>query len=1696
MGDDDWQEVTYKKRRSGFDRLDLPSIQTKPTMGSYRSKEDDLAKIFVSVFITNLPDSCSAKDLFNYCKQYGHVVDSFIPNKRSIAGKRFGFVRFINVFNEERLVNNLSTLWIGRQKLQANLARFKRNSSNEVKKVSKEKDGRMDSKNHSIKQVNVTKNSIRFSTSKNSFAQAVTGKNYSGGVENDSCPALVLDDECLLSNDISNSLFCRVKEFASLANLKSIKLFRENESIGSWFSCISQANMDFITEGRVAWVEIEGIPFKLWSNNTFKRIANRWGALIDFEDQEEPCYHSKRLCIHTKSGISIMENFKIIHRGKVYWVRATETPGWVPDFADEDNEDDQGDISSKDDGLDDHGAEDGEGESDMDEVPETLFENVGLEKSAFGEGGTNECEGGSLKYPPGFTPKESSKVEPLKEEENQNIGEDNLAWSSKNQSEDPFGLYKILNKKKGNGEQVGEPKDSIPYPTGFPPNEDGFSNIVISVEEVDIHGQNVEQEEGEIVSLKGQTRKETTMDTHDSICSGHFKKSNGSRTGGSIIQCIEDLVNVGQTMGYDMSGCLKNMENIIESQGVSVWGNFSFDYVHSDAVGQSGGILSVWDPSMFQKSNCSVSDYFVMVYGMWIPSGKNLLVISIYAPQELSEKRMLWDYLRIKICNWDGDVVIMGDFNEVRASSERFGSVFNKRGAKIFNEFIANAGLVEVPLGGCSFTWCHKSASKMSKLDRFLISDNLLGACPGISSVSLDRYLSDHRPILLREAYYDYGPIPFKLYHYWFEFDGFDKFVEDSWKEIRVSGTNDYVCFTKKLRILKDKIKKWIRLYKDRTSGQMNILKSELSKLDSDLDKGVGDKIDVQRRQEIICKIQDLEKNEAIESAQKAKIKWAIEGDENSKYYHGVINKKRSNLAIRGVQVDGKWVEPPSLVKKAFYDHFKRQFEHSGMTDISLDREFSKRVSSDQVEDMERGVSKEEIKRAVWDCEGDVIKAITWFFHHGSIPNGGNPSFITLIPKIPNANMVKDFRPISLIGSIYKIIAKILANRLVTVLGDLVSDTQSAFVKDRQILDGPFILNELAQWCKKKRKQSMVFKVDFEKAYDFVRWEFIDTILKKIGFGDKWCKWIGGCLRSSRGSVLVNGSPTVEFQFFKGLKQGDPLSPFLFILVMESLHVSFQRVVDGGLFSGIKLDNSITISHLFYADDAIFMGQWNRNNLAVMTRVLDIFHQASGLRINMIKSKILGISVEPDTVEKAAKKIGCTVLKLPFNYLGSKVGDLMSRSMSWNEVLEKMVTRLSRWKQKTISIGGRLTLLKSVLGSIPIFHMSMFKVPKTVLKAMEAIWARFFNRSDISSRKPCWVSWKKAMASKESGGLGVASLFALNRALMLKWVWHFITQKESLWARVIKAIHGEEGKIGKKVYSSFPSIWLSIIQEMGVLKSKGIDFLSYIKLKCGDGSRTSFWEDLWRGDVAFKDLVPRLYMLENMKDVTVAVKLAHEDLEWSFRRKSRSGIEQHQLELLQEKIDDVILSSSYDRWAWSLEGSGEFSVSSLRKVIDLNYLPRSSLKTRWIKEVLIKINIHAWKVSNDYLPTRLNLSRRGLDIESIVCPLYNILAESSSHLFFLCDVSQQIMRKIMRWWELDFQEINSYNEWVNWMLNIRLSSNSKKVFEGIWNGVPLTVAACLSLGDATQSDATHVVNRSTSKCHVTTPVGILLVFGS
>ncbi|GKE09150.1 hypothetical protein Tco_1412701 [Tanacetum coccineum] len=259
-----------------------------------------------------------------------------------------------------------------------------------------------------------------------------------------------------------------------------------------------------------------------------------------------------------------------------------------------------------------------------------------------------------------------------------------------------------------------------------------------------------------------------------------------------------------------------------------------------------------------------------------------------------------------------------------------------------------------------------------------------------------------------------------------------------------------------------------------------------------------------------------------------------------------------------------------------------------------------------------------------------------------------------------------------------------------------------------------------------------------------------------------------------------------------------------------------------------------------------------------------------------------------------------------FTYLGVKVGEVMSRHKAWEDTIHKLTSRLSKWKAKTLSIGGSLTLLKSVLGASPIYSMSIFKVPKGVLKIIEAIRNRFFNGADISDRKITWAAWDKILASKKNGGL-------------------------------------------------VSSNWSSILRELQVLRDKGFDFWSHCKKRIGNGCDTRFWFDCWIGESSLHIQFPRLFALEQDKDISVAIKLNF-SLDHSFRRCVRNGTEFQQMTELKSKLDLISLSNSRDLWFCDLTGDGEFRVKEVRNFIDDLFLPSFDY-TRWVKCIPIKINV-------------------------------------------------------------------------------------------------------------------------------------------
>ncbi|GJT83577.1 hypothetical protein Tco_1057919 [Tanacetum coccineum] len=513
--------------------------------------------------------------------------------------------------------------------------------------------------------------------------------------------------------------------------------------VSSWFSELLPANDSFVTDERLVWVSVEGLPSKSWTHNTFAKIVSQWGSLSDVEEDG------------------------------VYIVRVKELEVWFPEFNCQfsDNGSDKG--ASDDEILGNHGIN---GECNTDNEVDYVSESSCMKDDGVA----------------------SEHVD--------------KSHNAKSPSEDPFGIYDILNRKPDNSNHK---SDDPTFPPGFTPADEN----VIPMNSKD---DNNDKPKGDFQSNKeGQSSSKSVNTSILKI-----------KSGGSILDVMESVVEIGQTMGY-------NMGRMYQEHGALMVIKEDFRF---PSVGNSGGIVCVWDLNMFVKDNVSISDSFVAIRGTWVPTATKLLIVSVYAPQEVSERRLLWEYIGSLIEQWEGACAILGVFNEVVRSREGYS------------------------------------------------------------------HLSDHRPILMREVVVDYGPTPFRIFNSWFSKAGFDKMVESSWNNSLIMENNAIVLLKKKFQALKSMIKSWSKQEKHQSSAQRTAFMNRLVELDKIIDQGSGTENLVHERTVLLKDIYKVNSRLSLDFAQKAKVRWSIEGDENSKYFHGILNKKRSQLAIRGVLVDGDWI--------------------------------------------------------------------------------------------------------------------------------------------------------------------------------------------------------------------------------------------------------------------------------------------------------------------------------------------------------------------------------------------------------------------------------------------------------------------------------------------------------------------------------------------------------------------------------------------------------------------------------------------------------------------------------------------------------------------------------------------------------------------------------------------------------------------
>lgn len=331
-------------------------------------------------------------------------------------------------------------------------------------------------------------------------------------------------------------------------------------------------------------------------------------------------------------------------------------------------------------------------------------------------------------------------------------------------------------------------------------------------------------------------------------------------------------------------------------------------------------------------------------------------------------------------------------------------------------------------------------------------------------------------------------------------------------------------------------------------------------------------------------------------------------------FFHKVVKQRRRVNHIGPIFSSRGVMSSVNEVREEVFNHFESKFSESEMSRPILDGINFNSISREEMAELEKPFLEHEIKEAVWNCGGskspssdgfsflffkkcwniikvDVLYYFNHVFHGGNISKGITSTFLTLIPKLKNPIGLDDYMPICLVGCLYKMVAKLLAGRLKGVLKSIISPCQSAFVPGRQLLDGVVVANELVDFARKTGRNCVLFKVDFEKANDNVNWNFLRYMFDRMGFGEKWKRWMELFVFSSNMSVLINGSPSKEFKVSKGLRQGDPLSPFLFVLVSEGLTGLVKKSILLDEFQSFNLNENCKVDALQFADDTLLVGE-------------------------------------------------------------------------------------------------------------------------------------------------------------------------------------------------------------------------------------------------------------------------------------------------------------------------------------------------------------------------------------------------------------------------------------------------------------------------------------------------------------------------
>ncbi|KAL3824228.1 hypothetical protein ACJIZ3_020257 [Penstemon smallii] len=641
-----------------------------------------------------------------------------------------------------------------------------------------------------------------------------------------------------------------------------------------------------------------------------------------------------------------------------------------------------------------------------------------------------------------------------------------------------------------------------------------------------------------------------------------------------------------------------------------------------------------------------------------------------------------------------------------------------------------------------------------------------------------------------------------------------------------------------------------------------------------------------------------------------------------------------------------------------------------------------------------------------------VVSAVQAFIKFKMLPAALNHTFITLIPKIQQACKFEHFRPISLCNVIYKIITKILAKRLKPLLDNFIAPNQTAFIQGSNIQENSIILHEIMHYLSKKKK-----------AFDRLEWGLLTLILRCLGFCDLFVDWISLCITSCSYSILINGA---SFGFFKptpGIRQGDPLSPFLFIIYGELLSRILNRAEN----------SSPTISHLLYADDLTIFCRANTMDAQTISDCLDLFNDWSSQKMNKDKSFIhFSVNTYPFLKSDILATLGLKECNHKLKHLGLPFCKPKNRKQAFNDIIDKTKSKIAGWKSRCLSQASRVVLIKSVAQALPIYQMSTFLLPKTICYKPDSLFLHFWWGENENNNILPLKSWSTICLPKSVGGLGFRKMEEFNKAITFKLARQILCKEDKLWIKIFQAKYIRHLNLLdlQKPPSNASWIWQDIVHCIPTIAAGACYSLS-------NNSHVWIWEEPW---------IPSLpgFIPKPKSDITLIpgnfnfVKdlLVQDSNIWNLDTLNGLFDPQTVLEITKTLI---AAENEPNQFFWVLTNSGVFSSKSAYNSIICNRSPSVAptiWKQLWSAKIHDRHKIFWWKVLNNILPTRCRLNQL-FNIPDTTCPLCHNEQEDLDHIFLRCPFYERIWFCSKWCFRLSSISHLSFTNWISLLLDCR-----------------------------------------------------------